>query len=266
MKDFLRDISVEAGRISLDYRSKLSTLSVHKKSAKDLVTEADTAVEAFLFEQIRKRYPEHSLLGEEAGAHQGNEYRWIIDPIDGTTSFLHGQPFYSISIALEKAGRVVLGGVNAPVLDELFLAERGRGATRNGVAIAVSPRARLIDSVLGTGFACIRADHEHNNLPYFSQVVGKIRGIRRYGSCAIDLSYVACGLLEGFWELNLKIYDMAAGGLILEEAGGKLSDFTGTTARVPGELVATNGFIHDDMVTLLTEVRTELVAAGIAQP
>ncbi len=257
MKNFLKDISIEAGKISLDFRSRLSTLDVTKKTDKDLVSEADTAVEAFLVEQIKRRFPEHGILGEESGSHQGNEYRWIIDPIDGTTSFVHGQPFYSVSIALEKAGTLVLGAVNAPVLGELFLAELGHGATCNDVAMAVTQRTKLIDSVLGTGFACVRSDLKDDNLPYFEEVIRKIRGVRRYGSCAIDLSYIACGRLDGFWELNLHLYDMAAGRLILEEAGGRVSDFTGQEKGVPFELVATNGFVHDELVGLLTEVKKQ---------
>jgi len=205
LKEFLRDIVDEAGRISLAYRGKVAELEVQRKSAKDLVTEADEGVEVFLRGEIGKRYPDHGILGEEGGLKAGNEYRWIIDPIDGTTSFVHEQPFYSISVGVERGGEMMLGAVNGPVLGEIFLAEKGEGATLNGKRIRVSQRERLGDAVLGTGFACVRVDLAENNLPYFAALVPKIRGVRRYGSAALDLGYVACGRLDGFWELNLKM-------------------------------------------------------------
>ncbi len=252
MKEFLFDIIKQAGKISLEYRAKLSSMGVTKKSDKDLVSEGDLAVEAYLIDRIKSQYPSHAILGEESGSYGDGRYRWIIDPIDGTTSFVHGQPFYSISIALEKDGDMILGAVNAPVLNELFYAEKGQGAFCNGEAIRVSLRETLIDSVLGTGFACVRSDLTEDNLPYFNKILPHIRGIRRYGSCAIDLSYVASGRLEGFWELNLNLYDMAAGLLILQEAGGRVTDFAGDTKKLPGQLVATNGLIHNELLTYLT--------------
>jgi myo-inositol-1(or 4)-monophosphatase len=253
VKEFLFDIIKQAGKISLEYKAKLSSMEVTKKTDKDLVSEGDLAVEAYLIDRIKAQYPSHAILGEESGSYGDDQYRWIIDPIDGTTSFVHGQPFYSISIALEKDGDIILGAVNAPVLNELFHAEKGQGAFSNGEAICVSTRDKLIDSVLGTGFACVRSDLEHDNLPYFNKILPNIRGIRRYGSCAIDLSYVASGRLEGFWELNLNLYDMAAGLLILTEAGGRVTDFSGDTGKLPGQLVATNGLIHNELLTYLTQ-------------
>ncbi|MCP4454631.1 MAG: inositol monophosphatase [Planctomycetes bacterium] len=252
MKDFLFDMIEQAGRISLEYRAKLSSMEVTKKSDKDLVSEGDLAVESYLIDRIKAEYPSHAILGEESGSYGDNAYRWVIDPIDGTTSFVHGQPYYSVSIALEKDGDMILGAVNAPVLKEMFHAEKGQGAFCNGEPIGVSQRGTLIDSVLGTGFACVRSDLEHDNLPYFNKILPKIRGIRRYGSCAVDLSYVACGRLEGFWELNLNLYDMAAGMLILREAGGRVTDFSGDTRDMPGQLVATNGLIHEELLGYLT--------------
>ena len=255
MKQFLQDISREAGRITLDFRSRLSSLGIEKKSSKDLVTEADKAVESFLVETIRKKYPDHAILGEESGSHQGQEgYRWIIDPIDGTNSFLHGQPFYSVSIALEKDGTIVLGAVNAPILDEFFFAENGQGATCNNSPIRVSNCSDLINGMMGTGFACVRNDRARHNLPYFNAILPHIRGIRRFGSVAIDLSYVACGRMDGFWELALHTYDIAAGALILQEAGGKFTDFSGSTTNIPQEIVGTNGRLHEPLLALLQEV------------
>jgi myo-inositol-1(or 4)-monophosphatase len=160
-----------------------------------------------------------------------------------------------VSIALEKDGQIVLGAVNAPVLNELFVGQRGQGAVCNGSPMRVSQRDKLVDSVLGTGFACLRVDQAHNNLPYFNIIAPQVRGIRRYGSVAIDLSYVAGGRMEGFWELALHTYDIAAGLLILEEAGGRLTDFSGSKGKIPQELVATNGVIHEQLLALLAQAK-----------
>lgn len=253
LRTFLTDIIKKAGHITLDFRSRLSSMDVKHKSDKDLVSEADLQVESFLVERIKTHYPSHAILGEESGSYGDSEYRWIIDPIDGTTSFVHGQPFYAVSVALEKNNEIIMASVYAPALNELFFSEKGKGADCNGTSIHVSPRDTLIDSVLGTGFACVREDLHPNNLPYFNAVVPHIRGIRRYGSAAIDLSYVACARLEGFWELNLKIYDIAAGMLILSEAGGRITDFSGGQDRLPRQIVATNGLIHDQLLELLAK-------------
>jgi myo-inositol-1(or 4)-monophosphatase len=216
-------------------------------------------VEHYLIEQIKQRYPDHAIVGEETGTHQGSEYRWIIDPIDGTGSFVHDLPYYSTSIALEHAGELVLAAVYAPVLGELFMAEKGRGATLNDKPIRVSDCDTLSEAaMLGTGFACLRNDLEHNNLPYFAAIAPKIRGIRRLGTCAIDLSYVACGRFDAFWELGLKIYDISAGMLILTEAGGTVTDFSGTsTDNLPGEILATNGTLHKELSKILTKTKAE---------
>ena len=256
MKSFLESIIKRAGAISLEYKARLGEVRVDRKSEKDLVTEADVAVEQYLVEQIKQRYPDHAIVGEETGTHEGSEYRWIIDPIDGTGSFVHDLPYYSTSIALEHKGELVLAAVYAPVLGELFMAEKGKGATLNGKPIGVSACDTLSDAMLGTGFACLRNDLEHNNLPYFAAIAPKIRGIRRLGTCAIDLSYVACGRFDGFWELDLKIYDMSAGMLILTEAGGTVTDFSGhSTDNLPGELLATNGILHKEMAEILTRIK-----------
>jgi myo-inositol-1(or 4)-monophosphatase len=255
MKQFLKIIITEAGRIAMEHKSRLSEMWIDRKSDKDLVTEADVAVENYLVNEIKQRYPDHAIVGEESGSHSGNSYRWIIDPIDGTTSFVHDQPFFSVSVALEKDGETILGAVNAPALGELFMAEKNKGATLNDKPIHVSNRDKLIDSVLGTGFACVRQNLEHNNLPYFAAIVPAVRGIRRYGSAAIDLSYVACDKMDGFWELNLKIYDIAAGLLIVQEAGGIVSDFAGKDLNRPFETLATNGKIHTELSGILIQVK-----------
>jgi myo-inositol-1(or 4)-monophosphatase len=158
---------------------------------------------------------------------------------------------------LEKDGTVIMGAVNAPILDEFFFAEKGQGATLNDKPIQVSTCDQLINGMMGTGFACVRNNHTRNNLPYFSAILPHIRGIRRYGSVAIDLCYLACGRLDGFWELALHIYDIAAGALILQEAGGTLTDFNGRPDNIPNELVGTNGLLHAPLLAMLQEVDRE---------
>lgn len=253
LKNFLHDMIIQAGNITLDYRQKLSSISIEKKSAKDMVTEADVATEKFIVEQIKNAYPEHSILGEETGTHEGNEYKWIIDPIDGTTSFIRKQPFYSVSIGLMKNDQAIVAAVNAPVLGELFEAQKGCGAFLNGEPIQASGESELIDSVLCTGFACVRANLERDNMPILDNIIRKVRGIRRYGSAAIDLCYVACARLEGFWELNLFPYDVAAGSLILTEAGGRVTDFDNQTGNPHNQIIATNGHIHEKLLELINQ-------------
>ncbi len=258
MKKFLKDIIIQAGQRAKDLRGKAGGLAIDRKSKRDLVTEADKAVEKFLIEGIRREFPSHGIFAEETGRHDGDEFQWIIDPIDGTTSYIHGHPFYSVSVALQQKGRSILAAVYAPSLDELFEAQLGKGATLNNQPIRVSNESDLEDSLLATGFACMRDNHTYNNLPYFTQILPRIRDVRRTGSAAVDLSYIACGRLEGFWELNLKLYDIAAGALILSEAGGKVTDFTGRQNGLPAELIATNGHIHDKMIAILRRVKAEI--------
>ncbi len=255
MKQFLQDIITQAGVIALEYRKKVPTLTVDHKQSKELVSEADRAIDQYLIAEIRKRYPAHAIFTEESGELPGADYRWVIDPIDGTTTFLHEMPFFSISIALEKAGQTILAAVNAPVLDELFEAEKDHGATLNGKSIQVSQRTKLSESVLCTGFACLRAGWIHNNLVYVNRLLPELQDLHRHGSAALDLSYVACGRLEGFWELHLNLYDVAAGFLILTEAGGRNTDFSGGASGFYDEVLSTNGHIHDDMIRILSQVK-----------
>lgn len=249
MIKFVRKIAVSAGKIAIAEFAKSGSLKLDFKSEKDLVTEADRKVEAFIISEVYKRFPGHDIFGEETGkTGKGSEFCWVIDPIDGTTSFVHGQPFFSVSIALKRDGVTLAGAVNAPKLGELFWAEKGQGAYCNENRIQVSSRDRLVDSVLATGFACLRAGMKENNLPIFNKILPELRGIRRYGSAAIDLSYVACGRLEGFWELNLNDYDIAAGVLILQEAGGEVCDLRGKQ-NYPGDgILATNAKITKEFL------------------
>jgi len=252
---FLRDMILEAGQITLYYRGRLNELKIHPKAHRDFVTEADIAVERFLIEKIRQRFPAHAIFGEESGQTAGNEYRWAIDPIDGTTSFVHGQPFYSISVALEYKNSVILGAVYLPAMNELFEAMEGQPATLNGTVIHVSKQNDPGECVLATGFACLRQERASRNLKYLSQLLPHIRDIRRCGSAAMDLCYVACGRFDGFWELNLNLYDIAAGAFIAHQAGAIVSDFSGTQKELPGELLCANPVIHPALKMLLLETK-----------
>jgi myo-inositol-1(or 4)-monophosphatase len=254
-QQFLRDTILEAGKITLDFRKRLDVLRVSPKAPHDIVTEADVAVEQFL---IKRQVPDHAVFGEESGHTAGNEYRWIIDPIDGTMSFLHGQPFYSISVALEYKGSVILGAVYLPAMNELFQAAQDQPAALNDTVIHVARQNDLNECVVATGFACLRQDQVSRNLKYLGHVLPRISDVRRCGSAAMDLCYVACGRFDGFWELNLNLYDIAAGAFIAQQAGAVVSDFSGTQKDIPGEIVCANPVIHPALRTLLLETKTSL--------
>jgi myo-inositol-1(or 4)-monophosphatase len=253
MQSFLKNIIVQAGDICLARQGTLTLKDLAFKARKDLVTEADRQVEAFIIEQIQARFPDHGIWGEETGqTFSDSDYCWIIDPIDGTTSFFHGQPYYAVSIALQKGPEIISGAVYAPSLDQLFQAHKTRGAWLNGHAIRVSAADSMTDSVMATGFACLRAGMEPNNLVHFNRIVPQLRDIRRCGSAAIDLCYVAAGKVDGFWEMNLNVYDVAAGVLMVTEAGGVVTDFTGGPDFPDKGIVAANPVMADLLRTQLT--------------
>ncbi len=252
MLSFLKDIITRAGDICLAEQEHLTIDDLAFKSRKDLVTATDKNVEAFITRQIQSRFPAHGILGEESGrSGTTGEFLWIIDPIDGTTSFFHGQPYYAVSIALEKAGETILGGVFAPALGQLFYAQKDKGAFFNDRPIRVSDTRAMENAVMATGFACLRAGLEHNNLVHFNRIVPRLRDIRRCGSAAIDLCYVACGKLDGFWEMNLNVYDVAAGILVVTEAGGTVSDFNGETHFPENGVIAANQHLAPFLVDQL---------------
>ncbi len=249
LKDFLHQLILEAGDICLEESGKIGLKDVEFKNKKDLVTSADKKVEAYIISKIRQTFPDHDVFGEETGRTDiSSRYLWIIDPIDGTTSFFHKQPFYSVSIAIQKDGETILAAVYAPVLNELFTAWKNEGAFLNGKRIYVSKTDKMINSVMATGFACIRAGLEQNNLPFLNRILPQIRDIRRYGSAAVDLCYVGCGKLDGFWEMNLNIYDIAAGVLIVTEAGGRVFDFNGNSQYPQKGIIATNSMLDQTLL------------------
>lgn len=226
----------------LDIRSKLND--------SDVVTAADKAAEKVLIDHIREAYPDHSILSEESGADQhAGDYRWVIDPLDGTTNFSQGLPLFSVSIGIEHDGETVVGVVFAPYLNELFHAVRGEGAWLNGEPISVSGKTTLEQSVVATGFPVDKLENPDNNLDNVARVMPLVRGMRRLGSAAIDLCYVAAGFLDGYWELNLHAWDASAGLLIVEEAGGSYTHFRFDRNI---SVVAGTPAIHDLLLPMLS--------------
>jgi len=229
-----------------------------KSSAIDLVTEVDHACEACIIEGVRRARPADRLLAEEGGGLGPNdsEWCWVVDPLDGTMNFAHGYPWFCVSIGVERAGVRTVAALYEPLRDELFEAVRGGGARRNGQPLSVSKARLLAESLLATGFAYDVRDSDVDNLDCFAQIVKRARGIRRAGSAGLDLAAVACGRLDGYWEIKLKPWDVAAGLLLVEEAGGCCTDLKGAPAPGSGmEIVATNGVIHAELVTQLTRHR-----------
>jgi myo-inositol-1(or 4)-monophosphatase len=246
-----RDAALKAGSI---LRENIDgNRDVSYKGDVNLVTEMDIRSERAVAETLLASFPLHDIIAEEeVNIRNGSEFSWIIDPLDGTTNYAHGYPFFSVSIALERSGDIILGVIYDPMRDELFMAQRGQGAFLNGRKIQVSATDRLIRSLLATGFPYDRKISQKNNLDYFHTLLMASQEVRRDGSAALDLCYVACGRLDGFWELKLKSWDVAAGSLIVQEAGGTVSDFSGTTFSIhKDEIVASNGRIHTQLVEIL---------------
>lgn len=223
----------DAGKLIVRSMNRLDSLSVQEKAAKDYVSEIDRAAEQSIVNSLLKAHPDHSILGEEGsvigGKGAGADYQWIIDPLDGTTNYLHGIPHFAISIACKYRGRLEHAVVYDPMRDEEFTASRGRGAMLNGRRLRVTKRQSLTHAVIATGFPFRdeQMDHIDNYLEMFKSLAGQSAGIRRAGAASLDLAYVAAGRYDGFWEYGLSEWDMAAGALLIQEAGGLISDFNG---------------------------------------
>ncbi|MDH5426675.1 MAG: inositol monophosphatase [Nitrospirota bacterium] len=246
------------GAILQDYAQKGFTIESKGESI-NLVTEADLQSEKAIIQSIRTTFPEHQILSEEQGLQDIPQHpiKWIIDPLDGTVNFAHGFPMYNVSIGVEYEGTCIIGAIYDPTRNELFLGQRGRGATLNGTPIHVSATPTLVKALLVTGFAYDIHTATDNNLKEFSAFAIRAGGMRRTGTAAIDLCYIACGRLDGFWELQLKPWDTAAGKVIVEEAGGKITDYAGKPYSIYGSTVlATNGHIHSEMIEVLREIRS----------
>lgn len=242
-----------AGAIQKKNYEKKHTIDF--KGEINLVTETDKACEEKILKILRKNHPDHDILTEETGAHlNGSDYKWIVDPLDGTTNYAHSYPCFCVSIALEHKGRVIVGVVYHPLLNELFWSVRGRGAYLNKKKIKVSQIKQPKRALLATGFAYNVHTTKNDNLDHFRNFLKTVQAVRRDGAAAVDICYIACGRFDGFWEMGLKPWDIAAAGLILEEAGGKLTMFDGKKLDIYGdEVVASNGFIHRPMVAILEQ-------------
>jgi myo-inositol-1(or 4)-monophosphatase len=241
-----------AGTVILRYSDQLERLAIETKGRNDFVTEVDRQAEAEIMRVIHKAYPEHAFLAEESGRHKGNEYLWLVDPLDGTTNYLHGYPQYAVSIALLHRDKLEQAVVLDPLRNELFTASRGQGAQLNERRIRVSRVATLEFALLGTGFPFRAHKHLEAWMATFRTLLTNTSGIRRAGSAALDLAHVACGRLDGFWELGLGPWDIAAGALLIEEAGGLVGDFSGARDFLrTGNVVAANPEIYDKMLALI---------------
>jgi myo-inositol-1(or 4)-monophosphatase len=254
--NFAIETAREAGAILTDRLGR--ALQISNKGDIDLVTEADLASEKLIIERIRSHYPRHAILAEESGASDGvelvagkSDWKWIIDPLDGTTNYAHGYPCFCVSIALERAGAIEIGVVYDPTRDEMFAAERGQGATLNGRRIRVSTIEDLNSAMLCTGFP-YNVRERPNFARDFANFTMEAQAVRRDGSAAIDLAYIACGRFDGFWEDGLRAWDVAAGLLLIEEAGGRVTNFNGGSLDIyTPKVLASNALVHEAMMKVL---------------
>ncbi|WGK70073.1 inositol monophosphatase family protein [Candidatus Haliotispira prima] len=284
-RNFLERLIISAGILSLQFRKDLGNLDVSSKNGtvRDLVSEADESIESFIRRQIEQHFPEHKVIGEELGASRPGpkDFCWVVDPIDGTVNFVKGFVYYSVSIALQQNGQTLCGAVYGPAMGQLYIAERGAGAFGYRVQLPetvlqadsldlqnlsddyslegkqrlkVRPLEQLSEAVLVTGFACVRAGIQPNNYLYLGYVLPRVSDVRRLGSAALDISAVAAGVFDGFWEIGLSLYDLAAACLILEEAGGHYSDLYGNMEDYPCSVLAAGPGLHGRLVDLLAEV------------
>jgi myo-inositol-1(or 4)-monophosphatase len=260
MSSLERRVAVDAARAAGRLLLEALPGSHHirsKSTARDLVTEMDTRAEALIVEQLRAAFPDDAVLAEERGASPGRSgRRWIVDPLDGTVNYAHGVPHFAVSIALDTGGRVALGVAYLPCADELYVAERGAGASLNAEPLAVSTADTLAESLLVTGFPYDIRERPDNNLREYGVFCLRARAVRRLGSAVADLAWVAAGRFDGFWELRLGAWDVAAGALLVEEAGGRVTGIDGGPLDLDAPtLVASNGRIHEEILATLRQVR-----------
>ena len=257
----MAEIAREAGALLMGYFHR--RVKVEYKGDVDLVTEADRASEALITRRIRERWPGHNIMGEEGTrTEQGSEYRWYVDPLDGTTNFAHSYPVFCVSLGLEYQNQRVAASVYDPTRNEMFTAEKGGGAFLNGEPIRVSSVSNLAECLVATGFPSHKR-HKNPNIFFYHQITLKTHGVRRAGSAALDLCNVACGRFDGFWEFNLNPWDTAAGVLIVEEAGGRVTRFDGQPFRIDSqETLASNGRVHE---ALLREFQSILSGEGLEE-
>jgi myo-inositol-1(or 4)-monophosphatase len=247
-----------AGDLILRSTDNIGHLHIDQKGKNDFASEVDRKAEREIINIIRTAYPDHAILAEESGAHKGNEFVWVVDPLDGTTNFLHGFPQYAVSIALKVKGKLEVGVIYDPLRDELFTAKRGGGAMLNNRRIRVTQQSGMKGALIGTGFPFKTAAHLDAYVGMFKAITTDSAGIRRAGSAALDLAYVAAGRLDGFWEIGLMEWDMAAGILLIKEAGGVATDFSFNDKYIEsGNLIAGNPKMHQLMYQLIEPHVTE---------
>jgi myo-inositol-1(or 4)-monophosphatase len=247
------EIAHEAGALLANFFERRVPFEL--KSEYDLVTEADRASEKLVVERLRSHFPTHGIVAEEGGGHEStSEYRWHVDPLDGTTNFAHGFPIFNVTLGLERAGEMIAGVVFDPTRQETFAAERGGGAYLNNRRIRVSSTEKLASCLMATGFPN-RKRTKNPNIHFYHQLALATHGVRRTGSAAIDLAYVACGRTEGFWEFGLNSWDMAAGIVLVREAGGSVTDMKGGEFTLDSpHLIADNGRVHEQLLKLFDEI------------
>jgi myo-inositol-1(or 4)-monophosphatase len=251
-KPFMEQLALGAGAILLKYFNKPHR--IERKRNAGIVTEADKAAEAFLLKKIFRNFSDSSIITEESGEfHRSSSLTWVLDPLDGTTNYAHGFPWFCVSIGLYEAGKPIAGMIYQPLMRELFYAEAGKGADLNGKRIRVSKVSRMNDSLLGTGFYYSKGSDLQKEMKIFSRFNEHALGVRRPGSAAMDLAYVACGRYDGFWERRLSSWDVAAGFLLVTEAGGTVSNYKGgPTTLFEGEALASNGRLHGRLVKIIS--------------
>ena len=249
----MQSIAREAGVLLMHYFRQ--RVKIEYKGDVDLVTVADRKSEEMILERVRALFPDHDVMGEEGSRIEtGSDYKWYIDPLDGTTNFAHGFPVFCVSLAVEHRGKRVAGAIYDPTRDEMFTAELGNGAKLNGEPMHVSKTAKLAESLIATGFPSHKR-HKNPNIYFYHQLTLRSHGVRRAGSAALDLCCVASGRFDGFWEFNLNPWDTAAGVLIVEEAGGRVTDFAGGPFQISSrETLASNGTIHTELLSQFQEI------------
>jgi myo-inositol-1(or 4)-monophosphatase len=249
----MAEIARAAGTLLMEFFHR--RVKIEYKGDADLVTEADRSSEKLILQRVRAYWPDHEVIGEEgARIETGSDYRWYVDPLDGTTNFAHGFPVFCVSLGLTFRGKRNAAVLYDPTRDELFAAELGKGAYLNGQKIEVSKTTKLAQSLVATGFPSHKR-HKSPNIYFYHQLTLRTHGVRRAGSAALDLACVACGRFDGFWEFNLNAWDTTAGILIVEEAGGKVTGFQGQPLEVTDrDVMASNGLIHADLVNEFTEI------------
>ncbi len=248
-QDFLtpmQELAREAGALLMSYFGKVS---IEYKGDVDLVTEADRSSEKMIIERIRKQWPDHDLVGEEGSRREtGSDFRWYVDPLDGTTNFAHGYPVFCVSMALEYKGERIAGVIYDPSRDEMFAAEKRSGSRLNGRPIRVSATRKLKESLVATGFPSHKR-HKNPNIHFYHQITLRSHGVRRAGSAALDLCCLACGRFDAYWEFNLNSWDTAAGVLLVQEAGGKVTNFSGGPFNLDSrEVLGSNTLLHDELL------------------